>query len=79
VKGYTTINIFLLPIGFMNGGWLFSPIALIVSCFFETLGAIKLSEAAEKVKIYNYPDLVEYCFGKTAKVCFDVIIGILCF
>jgi amino acid permease len=70
IKGYTTMNIFLLPIGFKAGGWLFSPIVLIISCFFETLSAIKLSEAAHKVKIYNYPDLVEYCFGKGWKVVF---------
>ena len=68
IKGYTTLNIFLLPIGFKEGGWLFSPIALIIACTFETLSAIKLSEAAHKVKIYNYPDLVEYCFGSNTKV-----------
>lgn len=73
------MNIFLLPIGFKAGGWLFSPIALIISCFFETLSAIKLSEAAHKVKIYNYPDLVEYCFGKKWRVFFQVLIAILCF
>ena len=64
------MNIFLLPIGFKNGGWLFSPLVLILSCFFETVSAIKLSTAAHKVKIYNYADLVEYCFGKKVKVLF---------
>ena len=79
IKGYTTLNIFLLPIGFKDGGWLFSPLALIVSCTFETISAIKLSEAANKVKIYNYPDLVEYCFGSNIKILLQVIIGLLCF
>lgn len=79
IKGYTTMNIFLLPIGFKNGGWLLSPIVLIISCFFETLSAIKLSSAAHKVKIYNYPDLVEYCYGKGWRVFFQILIAILCF
>lgn len=42
LKAYTTMNIFALPIGFKCGGWLFSPIVLIVACFFELVCALKL-------------------------------------
>ena len=65
IKAYTTLNVFFLPIGFKNGGWLFSAIVLIVACFFETVCAIKLTQSAHQVGIYNFPDLVEYAFGKT--------------
>jgi len=54
IKGYTTLNIFLLPIGFRDGGWLFSPLILIVSCFFETVCALKMCEIAHAIGIYNY-------------------------
>ena len=66
-KGYTTLNIFCLPIGFKEGGWLFSPLVLMLACFVESMSAIKLSQAAHSVKIYNYPDLIEYCFGNVAR------------
>ena len=46
IKGYTTISIFTIPIGFKYGGWLFSPLILIFVCFFETTMAIKLSGVA---------------------------------
>ena len=66
------MNIFFMPIGFREGGWLFSPFALIFACFFESICAIKLCTAARSVGIYNYPDLVEYTFGRTAKNIFRI-------
>jgi proton-coupled amino acid transporter len=63
IKAYTTMNIFFMPIGFKEGGWLFSPFALIFACFFEATCAIKLCKAARQTGIYNYPDLVAYTFG----------------
>jgi len=56
----------MLPIGFKEGGWMFSPIPLMVMCLVEGIGAIKLVQAANKLKVYEYPDIVEYAFGKTA-------------
>ena len=43
IKAYCAINVLLLPKAFKNGGYILSPIALIVSCFFESFCAIKLS------------------------------------
>jgi hypothetical protein len=42
MKVYTTVNTFLLPIGFRFGGWLFSPGILILIFLLETIGALKL-------------------------------------
>ena len=67
IKGYTTISLFTLPIGFKYGGWLFSPLILIFSCVVETISAMKLSQAANATGIYSYTDLVEFAFGKTVK------------
>lgn len=79
MKGYTTLNIFTLPIGFKFGGWLFSPIILIFVCFFETTMAIRLSWVAHHVKIYHYPDLVEYAFGKRVRFFFQIVVACLHF
>jgi len=42
IKGYTTTNIFIIPIAFKEGGWLLSPFPLLVMCVIETLGAVRL-------------------------------------
>lgn len=64
LKGYTTVSIFALPIGFKYGGWLFSPCILIFSCFVECTLAIRLSLVANKVQIYSYPELTQFILGK---------------
>ena len=43
LKAYCAINVLLLPKAFKNGGYLLSPIALFLACFFECTCAIKLS------------------------------------
>ena len=78
-KGYTTMNIFVLPMGMKSGGWLFSPFCLIMACIFDTLGAVKLTQTARKVGIYNYPELVQYAFGKNIRVVFEICVALLCF
>jgi Transmembrane amino acid transporter protein len=79
IKGYTTINIFMLPIGFRCGGWLFSPIMLVIQAIFETIGAVKVTQSALKTQIYSYPDLVEYAFGRKARYFVGFCLSILSF
>jgi len=67
LKGYTTMSIFVLPLGFKEGGWLFSALVLIAACVLITVSVVKIINVAQKAKIYNYPDLVEYCFGKSVR------------
>ena len=55
IKAYCAINVLMLPMQFANGGYLLSPIMLIVACFFECLCAIKLSEIAIKYNMFSYP------------------------
>ena len=43
MKGYCTMSMFNLPIGFKFGGWLFSPLVLFMACFVETFSAIRLT------------------------------------
>ena len=67
LKSYITINIFFMPIAFKYGGWLMSPITVIIVFFFLIIGVIKLIQVCNQVKIYSYPDLVEYAFGWAAR------------
>jgi hypothetical protein len=43
LKAYCVINILLLPKAFQNGGYILSPIVVVIACIFEGLCAIKLS------------------------------------
>jgi amino acid permease len=52
MNGYTTMSLFTLPIGFKYGGWLFSPIILLLACFVETFAAVRLIQCAREVEIY---------------------------
>lgn len=63
LKAYCAINVLLLPLSFVNGGFILSPIMMIIACFFETLCAIRLSTVAYKYKIWSYPEIARRAMG----------------
>ena len=48
VKAYCAINVLLLPRSFVSGGYMLSPIAMMVACFFEALCAARLTTVAQQ-------------------------------
>ena len=79
LKAYCAINILLLPKAFKNGGWLLSPIALAISCLFQTTCAIKLAQCGNHTGLISYPDIVNLAFGPKIQRAFQVIIAIVMF
>ena len=79
LKRYCAINVLLTPKSFVNGGFLLSPIALILACFFQTICAIKLSQCGLKVKKISYPDIVKKAMGKKCKSFLEIILAIVQF
>jgi amino acid permease len=67
LKAYCSINILLLPRSFVNGGFVLSPIMLVVSCTLECTCAVLVSNIALQYGIYDYAALVEHAFGLTAR------------
>ena len=63
IKAYCAINVLLLPLSFRNGGYILSPVMMVVACFFQTLCAIRLSEVANKYKIWTYPGIALRAMG----------------
>jgi amino acid permease len=63
IKAYCAINVLMLPMQFMNGGYLLSPIMLVIACFFECLCAIKLSQIAIKYNTFSYPQIANKALG----------------
>ena len=43
MKAYCSVNVLLLPMAWAKGGYIVSPIALFVACFFEGYASIKLA------------------------------------
>ena len=63
LKAYCAINVLLLPKSFKNGGYILSPCMMATACFFETLCAIRLSNVANKFKIWTYPGIAMRAMG----------------
>jgi hypothetical protein len=63
IKAYCAINVLLLPLSFVNGGYLLSPAAMLVAVFFEGLCAVRLANLANKFGIFSYPALVRKALG----------------
>jgi hypothetical protein len=42
LKGYCAIVILIIPKAFQNGGYIFSPLCLLASCYLTTLCTLKL-------------------------------------
>ena len=57
LKAYCAINVLLLPLSFKNGGYILSPVMMIIACCFMTLCAIQLATVAKAYNIYNYPKI----------------------
>lgn len=63
MKAYCAINVLLLPRSFVNGGYLLSPLAMMVAFFFESLCAVRLTNVANSQGIFSYPLLMEKALG----------------
>ena len=64
IKGYMSINVLLVPRAFVNGGFVLSPLAVLLATCFEATCAVKLSNIAFKYKVYNYPAIAQKAIGK---------------
>ena len=79
LKAYCAINVLLLPKAFKNGGYVLSPIALIISCTFEGTCAIKLSQCGNFTGMISYTDIVNRAFGSRIQGVFQGIIAVVQF
>ena len=68
VKGYCAINILLLPKSFANGGYIFSPVSLILSSCLQCACAVFLSKIALKTGVFNYPEIAGKAMGPKGRI-----------
>lgn len=54
VKGYCAIVILIVPKSFANGGYIFSPLAMLISYVLTTVCALKLVQSGLKTRYMSY-------------------------
>lgn len=74
IKGYCALMILVLPRSFANGGYIFSPMALIISGYIQCISALKLVECAKKTGIKSYSLITANILGARAKKLLDFMI-----
>ena len=74
IKGYCAILIILLPKSFSNGGYIFSPIAMLLSGFVTTICVQKLVQTGLKYDVFSYSLICQKVLGKQGKMISDVMI-----
>ena len=61
-----------MPLNFVNGGWLFSAICIVVSCIWTLHCTKLLIQVYETVGGGSFPEIGQKCYGKTGKVLTDI-------
>lgn len=78
-KAYCAINVLLLPKSFTKGGYVVSPAAMAIGCFFETLSAVKLAQIAVKYELFTYPAIADRALGNAGKNLVRCLIALASF
>jgi solute carrier family 36 (proton-coupled amino acid transporter) len=63
MKGFVCVSILYVPKCFLNGGYIFSSMCLVASCFMTCYCASKLLDARAKVNAESYTALGKHCYG----------------
>jgi len=58
IKGFSTLSVMMIPKAFQTGGVFISPVIETTLCTILGFCAFKLVECGERLKIYNYGELV---------------------
>ena len=78
-KSYCAINVLLTPKAFKNGGYILSPVALLIAGVLQCYCAIKLTQCGMHVKKISYPDIVFKALGKKGKKVLEIFLAIVQF
>ena len=75
MKGFICVSILYVPKSFVNGGYLFSMLCLVISCVMTCYCANLLLDARAQVKAESYTALGRICFGTVGEVLVNLAIG----
>jgi amino acid permease len=76
LKGFICTGILYIPKNFLNGGWAFSLVAMILSYILTAICAFKLLEARKKCGATSFTDIGGAAYGKAGRITVDVALAI---
>ena len=76
LKGFICTGILYIPKNFLNGGWGWSLIAMILSYILTIICAYKLLDARKKCNAVSFTDIGFAAYGKPGKIIVDVMLAI---
>ena len=76
IKGYCGACILFQPKGFSNGGYIFSGIAMMLSCYFTIVCSLKLVQVGNKLRCYSYSEIVKKAFGQKGRIVLDFMVSL---
>lgn len=74
IKGYCAVSILMMPVSFFNGGFVASPVTLLVAGFITLLCVNKLIECGLHYECYSFPKICELALGTVGKRMIDLMI-----
>ena len=75
IKGFVCVSILYVPKSFVNGGWLWSIICLLISCCMTCYCAHLLLDARAAAKASSYTELGKMSYGTTGEILVNLAIG----
>ena len=67
IKGFVCAGILYLPKNYYNGGYIFSPLALVLSCIFTAIWLIKLLKSRDACLANSFEDIGFKAAGRFGK------------
>lgn len=75
IKGYCALMILVLPKSFTHGGYVFSPICLLLSATLQVVAGVKLVKTGQSLGLTSYSLITLKVLGPKAKKLLDFMIA----
>ena len=76
IKAYCCLMILVLPRSFARGGYLLSPLAMVMSASLQCYSAVKLVGVANHFGIMSYSLIAYKVFGTKGKIALDIMVAL---
>ena len=72
MKGFVCTSVLYLPKSFVNGGWLFTALTLVLSAILYIYCALLLLEVRAKLNLTAYTEIGQKTYGKLGRILVDI-------
>ena len=76
IKAYCCLMILVLPRSFARGGYVLSPLAMVMSASLQCYSAVKLVSVANTLGVMSYSLIAYKVFGTKGKIALDIMVAL---